>query len=985
MPKDRDTDPEAGLSAARDSASRESRYARLRQLFDEIVDLTAADRLARLATLTDDATLRDQVMDLVAAHDIRTSRATHISQPMADLIEGLAGPELRVGEVLGAWKLVGELGKGGMGAVFLAERNDGHFRQRSAVKLLQGVASHEALALLAKERQILATLSHPNVARLLDGGTTPKGRPYLVMEYIEGQPLDSYLREQKLSTRAALALFAGICETIASAHAHLVVHCDIKPSNIMVEKSGRVVVLDFGIAALIGSVDGSDEPTSRARAYTPRYASPELKAGEPVSTAADIYSLGIVLSEMLEDRQRQDTDLAAIIACATSAVPRARYASVPMLALDIERYLQGMPVAAREATWSYTAAKFLRRRWPLAVGVAVFIVTIGAFTWELAQERDRALKASLLAVQERDGANVARTEAESQRDRAVAAEALARQERDRTQAAEKRALSELDRALIAERNMTVAESEARRESTTTREVSDFLLSLFSAADPENAQGKATDVLTLVNRGSERIDRNLKDQPATQASMYSALAMVYQNLGQPAKSAELYDKAIAAERQVKPLRPLKLAEVLRLAGVLRSNSMQFPLADPLAREAVTLFETHAGPRSPQTAHALVTLGLVLTGKSEFKEAESTFHRAATSFAGRGLVDDQDVASTWHNLGRVYTQMGDHEKAAEFFRRSFESKARKVGERHPRYLNSFESWAKERAQLNHLDEAAAALRKARTLRREIHGDKSDQFAIAGRNLAQVLDSQGRYTEALQLFAEVGVVELANYGRRSMIYASHLWAEASVHEDRGDYAAAETACTELLEIRRELRPAGDLDVARAELMMGRILMATGRNNEALPLLTRARRTLGEKLAEEHRDVMRSGMLLADALRRSGDSAAARRELDRLAPHVARQVTLSQAEWHRVNAWLAHASGDRAEARARLENYETLLASQVPATHPRRLVAALEHAELMLALNETAAAISAARDAHARIASSADTFPMGSTIRVRLAALPQ
>ncbi len=980
MPNEPDT--------ASHSAGEESRYARMRELFDEIVDLPPASRMPRLEALTDDVPLRNEVMELVAANDIRTSRATHISQPMADLIDGLAGPELRVGDVLGAWKLVGELGRGGMGAVFLAERNDGHFQQRAAIKLLQGVASHEALALLAKERQILATLSHPNVARLLDGGTTPKGRPYLVMEYVEGQALDEYLREKKLSTRAVLTLFSGICDTIASAHAHLVVHCDIKPSNIMVEKSGRVVVLDFGIAALIGSAggdDGNDGASPRARAYTPRYASPELKAGEPISIATDIFSLGIVLSEMLEGRQRQDADLAAIIARATSTAPSARYASVPMLALDIDRYLQGLPLAARKATWWYTAGKFLRRRWPLAMGAAAFIVVIGAFTWQLAQERDRALKASLLAVQERDGANAARTDAESQRDRAVAAEALAKQERDRTQAAEKRALSELDRALIAERNMTVAEGEARRESATTREVSDFLLSLFAAADPENAQGKATDVLTLVNRGSERIDHNLKGQPATQANMYSALAVVYQNLGQPAKSAELYDKAIAAERQVKPPRPLKLAEVLRLAGVLRSNSMQYPLADPLAREAVALYETHAGPRSPQTAHALVTLGLVLTDKNELKEAEATFQRAAANFASRGVIDDQDVASTWHNLGRVYLRMGDHEKAADFFRRSFESKAHKVGERHPRYLNSYESWAKERAVLNHLDEAEAALRKIRDLRRELHGDKSDQFAIAGRSLAQVLDDQGRYVEALQLFADVGVIEMANYGRRSMIYSSHLWAEAVVHEHRGDYAAAETACRELLGIRRELRPAGDPDIARAELMLGRILVATRRINEALPLLTSARRVLGEKLTDGDVDVVRAGMTLADALRLGGDSIAARRELDRLAPYAGRQLPLTQAEWHRVHAWLAVATGDRAEAVTRFANYETIMARQLAATHPQRLAASLERAELSLALGDETATASAARDAHARIASSGDAFPTGSTIRVRLAALPQ
>lgn len=973
--------PEPGTRTQRHSERHRERHSELRRLFDEIVDLPAGARAVRLEELCSDTDMRREVLEIAEANDVRTSRATRISGPMADIVEAMAGPELRVGDVLGSWKLTAVIGEGGMGAVFLAERNDGHFQQQAAVKLLQGVASKDALELLARERQILASLSHPNIARLLDGGATPKGRPYLVMEFVDGKPLDVFLRERKPGLKAALRLFAAICETIAFAHARLVIHCDIKPSNILVDNTGRAVLLDFGVATSLGSAE-RDGAGNGLRAYTPRYASPEMKSGEAVGVASDVYSLGVVLREILEETGGRNPDLDAIVARATAEDPARRYGSVPLLALDVSHYLDGLPVAARAGGGLYVTQKWLRRRWPVALALAAFVFIITGFTWQLAQERNRALESGMIASRERDGANAARADAEAQRDRAVAAETTAHEERDRTAEAEQRVRIELARALSAEKKAALAETDARRESVTAKSVNDFLLSIFSAADPERNQGKVPDVLTLINRAEERIGRELKDQPASQASMYGALATVYENLGQPARAEQLFDKAIATERTVTPARPLVLANLLRLAGVLKSNSLKHLEAEPLAREAIRLLDRHDSPDGANIAHALVTLGLVLTSKSELAEAEQVFLRAARNFALRKLEHDQDVSAVWHNLGRVYQQAGNAEKAAEFFKKSLDAKAPKVGERHPRYLTSLESWALARTQLGHLDEAENALRKAAALRREIHGANSEQFAISNLNIGRVLVAQGRYDEALEAFATGSGIDLANHGARSMIHSQNLIHIGGVHLARGDIATAESTFREVLSIRRERQKAGP-DLARAEFQLGRLLASTGRVSEGLPLLTSALKTLSTLTNPSHPDHYEVLLALALAQSRSGDLQGSREHLARAGAGVQKQLPLRAAEFTRVAAWVALAEGDKLRAGKLMADYEAALKALHKPEHPALIQAAIERAEISVATGNREDAERTVPALRSRLAAAHKAIPPASSWHARVDAL--
>ena len=243
------------------------RFARLKELFAEASELPEAARRARLEELTRDAALIEEALTLAREND--GGVATVVGQ--VSLVDE-SRAELQPGDSLGAWQLVEEIGHGGMGAVFRAERADGHFRQASAIKILKGRSSSEKLAFLAKERQILATLSHPNIARLLDGGATPGGRPYLVMEHVEGMPIDAYCNARHLDLSHRLQLFLAVCDAISFAHQRLVIHCDIKPGNVLVDRRGRVVLLDFGIVRLVGEVVEGD--ASGPVAFTPRYASP---------------------------------------------------------------------------------------------------------------------------------------------------------------------------------------------------------------------------------------------------------------------------------------------------------------------------------------------------------------------------------------------------------------------------------------------------------------------------------------------------------------------------------------------------------------------------------------------------------------------------------------------------------------------------------------------------------------------------------------
>ncbi len=417
------------------------RWPEIEALLDEALALPPQEHAPWLARLDGErAALRDTVAQLLRAHALAETGDFMGTLPHLDA-GGAGGDEPQAGQLIGPYRLLLPLGRGGMGTVWLAERADGQLKREVALKLPRLAWGSAVAERLARERDILATLAHPNIARLYDAGVDARGRPYLALEVVHGQPIDVYCRERDVSVRERLALLLQVAAAVAHAHARLVVHRDLKPANILVTADGQVRLLDFGIAKLVQGDDARTQETALTRlagaALTLDYASPEQIRGEPLGTASDVYSLAVVAYELLAGtrpyrlkrgsaaeleeaiasaepplasemallaatRKALRGDLDAILNQALKKDASARYASVEALAQDIERHLHGAPVRARPDSWRYRSLRFAQRhRLPVAAGAAVLLAVLGgagAALWQAGQARQQAAKAEAEAA-----------------------------------------------------------------------------------------------------------------------------------------------------------------------------------------------------------------------------------------------------------------------------------------------------------------------------------------------------------------------------------------------------------------------------------------------------------------------------------------------------------------------------------------------------------------------------------------------------------
>ncbi|MDP1899598.1 MAG: tetratricopeptide repeat protein [Rubrivivax sp.] len=907
----RPTDAPAGLlreESAADAAQAgtDPDYAQAKALFSELGELPdEAARRARLAELNIGPALAARVLALLGHSEAATTR---FSAPVSGMLASAAANELAPGDRLGAWTLLSELGRGGMGRVYLAERSDGHYQQRAAVKLLLGLSSEAALAALAAERQILAHLSHPHIARLIDGGTTPLGRPYLVMEYIEGQRIDRYCLDKALPVEAVLELFAQVCEAVDYAHRQLVVHCDIKPGNIIVGSDGRAMLLDFGIAQLQG------RQGVEALALTPQYASPEQLAGQPARSASDIFSLGRTLGELLAgctpSAPRAD-EWRAIVAKATATDPEQRYLTAAALRGDMRRFRAHQPLAALPRRGAYLARKFVRRRWPWVLAGSGVLVLSTAFMLRLVQERDRAL---------------------------------------------------------------LAEALARQEAATTRQVSDFMVSLFEGADPNIAARQDLSAAALVDKGRERIDADLKGQGAVQAAMKFVLGKVYENIGRPRTAVELYEQAVALERAQTPRRPLREAAALsRLANAL-ANDYQAARAVAPARESLALRQAHAHADSPEMADSLDTLGWVLTVNGAFDEGAAMLERALAIRQAHEAEAPLALASTLHNLALMHGRAGHLPQAEAQYRRALALKTRWLGGKHPSVLNTLGLLAAVLAQQHRRDEAQALLVELVAQRRALHGPRNSKVSHALNELASVMQDAGRTGQAIATYREALAIDEDVSGHSSTETAIHLNNLATALEDAGD-PAAEAAYRESLAIRQALLPAGDLTLARAHHNLGRWLLRAARLAEARPWLEQSDAARQARLPAGHPDRVDSRIALAEGWLASGDAGAAERFLIEPASREAALSPMRRVALWRAQALLAHARHQGAQALRKQQEALALATRTVGPAHPGLQRLRLEVAEAQAAAGD----LHAARATLASVKPALATHALPSPLRQR------
>jgi eukaryotic-like serine/threonine-protein kinase len=853
-----------------------SRFAEIRRLFDLVCDLPADTQRERLAAEGADPELVAQVEALLAA---QTGSLRRAAIPVDALLASLPETELGLGDRIGAWRLTRKLGSGGMGAVYLAERADGHFQQQAAIKLLRGFPTSDTLARLAGERQMLAALQHPNIARLLDGGATPSGQPYMVMEYVEGVAIDRYCVEQHVDLPGRLRLFQTVCRAVQSAHQRLIVHCDLKPSNILVRVDGAPVLLDFGIARALDRSGGAAVEQSAGNFFTPHYASPEQRLGVDVSTTSDVYSLGLILFELLSGRdprvsanertvvglesgeyrpsllalpqacpwrRRLRGDLDAVVLRATATRPTARYASAEAFADDIERHLQLRPVQARQQTLRYRHARLLRRRWPAFAAGAVFVMLGSLFTWRVISERDRAL---------------------------------------------------------------TAEHEARVQADTARQVSDFLVSVFEVANPEAGSKRDITAREVLDQGSKRIDSELEHQPGVRARLLDVLARAYWMLGKPAQAIDLYQRAADTWRDPQVAQPLEAAKALSKLAVVLSNNNRDSRAEAAAREALSLRQPRLPADDPEMADSWNTLGLVLAGQNHFAEAETDFRKSLAIRIAQQGPESMEVAITLHNIGLMYRDQERYAESTDSLRRALAIERKHHDDSFPAVMQTLSDLAKTLTQDGKSAEAIPLLTRILAARKQSLGELNDDVAGDYNELGIALEDAGKFAQAAEKYtASIELYTRMNEGD-TRSFALPLNNLAFAYEDMGDYVRAEPLFRQSLALRKKLYPADDPSITRAEHNLARLLIEQDQLDAAKPLLDHALSMRIAKLGADNPDSARSQMLLAEWWRRRNDLDKAQATLDAIAKS-ARFTPLMMAQRLQLKGRIAAARGDNATA---------------------------------------------------------------------------
>ena len=702
--------------------------------FERLAALAPDARAAALAALPLDADARERLARMLAA-DARDD------DPIAAAIAHAAHVPASHDEHVGAWRLLRELGSGGMGTVFLAERADGQFTRQVAIKLLRGFPTRDAARRLRQERQILAGLDHPNIARLLDGGETAQGQPWLALEYVDGVPLLDHVAAHAPDLRARLALFEAMLDAVAHAHRHLVVHRDLKPANVMVASGGTVKLLDFGIAHLVEAGADSQRETS-TRVFSRGYASPEQQDGRAVTTASDIYSLGVLLREMLTGRRDThdlrpapfaslplDADLAGIVAKATDAEPLRRYAGATEFADDLRRYREGRPVRAARWTRAYRLRKFVARHRAGVVASLFAAAVLAGFVWRLERERTRARAAEVSAQA-----------------------ALAASERDATRA----------RASL-----------------------DFLSDAISAAAPDVALSRQVSVRDLLDAARAKLAQ--RTDPALVQPMQRLLAHLYGDLGDVGSGLELMRAG------VRGVVPADRAEALRLAGDHDQYASLLGLkgdideARAAAQQAADWRRRFAPDDRVEQVRSLQALALVQHRGGDDDKAIALLRQAigvARTLPDFPLDLYADIAQA---LAALTATAGD---AAASLAIAEEALARVDARRpkeSPEHVLLLRSKANAKSAGGEPAEAERLLREAIALQRRIVDPGGSRMMELTNDLALAVNDLGRYREAAELLKESDR-HMAGAGIDGA--ADHAISEANlaaVLESAGDYAAA------------------------------------------------------------------------------------------------------------------------------------------------------------------------------------------------------
>jgi tetratricopeptide (TPR) repeat protein/tRNA A-37 threonylcarbamoyl transferase component Bud32 len=818
------------------------RWQRIQSLFGAALARESATRDDWLrAECGDDAELLREVRALLA-HDTADSRTVErviLAAANQVVTAGNGGrPAALVGRRLGAWQLVLHLADGGMGAVYRAERADGQYEQAVAVKLISpALTSEHSRARLAAERQILARLNHPYIARLLDGGSTDDGVPYLVMDYVEGMPIDAWCNARGIDTRARLALFLKVCDAVDYAHRNLVVHRDLKPSNILVDAQGQPKLLDFGIAKLLEEAAPAITQAGE-RLLTPTHASPEQIRGEAITTAADVYALGVLLYELLAGRLPFETagrtssqvvhdvlqtdpprpstaagtgssgriaaarrrgdgltperlrrelegDLDTVVLTALRKEPERRYSSVQALADDIGRHLRHEPVSARIDTPGYRVAKFVRRhRAGVALSALAFVgvTAMTTFhTWRVTEER-----------------NV-----------------------------------------------------AQRERVQAQRIADYLVEVFRVTSPGEAGDAQITAREVLDRAALRLQARLDDDPRMRGRLAQALAEVYGGLGVTDQAQRWYEQALADFRASLAPDDPRIAQALIGLGTALRNANRFDAARGHIDEALATAGARRPPDALLTARALTARGFLHRDMGAFDSAETDCGEAIGLLRRAGVAEpEQDLilGVAIHCRAEALSRLDRLDEAERLFAEASDVLRRHLGGEHPAHVDLLEGWARVTFARGRYRDAAARLETLVQVEERLTGDDSTSVAQTLMNLGTTWRVAGDYAQAVQATERALAIFRRRFGEDHRAVALGYINLGIVRGAEGRFAEAEDLIRRALAIQRRILPADGDDVASTLHNLAWQLAEQGRQVEAVPLLEEAIKLQEAKLGPAH-----------------------------------------------------------------------------------------------------------------------------------------
>ncbi|MDX1640679.1 MAG: serine/threonine-protein kinase [Balneolaceae bacterium] len=806
------------------------RWIQIDNLFQEVLDQSPETRHQYLHDVCgSDTELREHIEKLLQIHN-------ESEKILGDSIDAFAAPLVpglldeageidqdgnEIGSLVGSYEILKKIGRGGMGAVYLARKTDAPYEKKVALKLVRsGLDSADILRRFRNEGQILASLEHKSIARLYDGGVHEDGRPYFVMEYVEGEPIDRYCDTRRLTINERLNIFKDVCEAVHFAHQNLVVHRDIKPANVLITEDGLVKLVDFGIAKLLDS-GGMDEPSKTQtgiKLLTPEYASPEQIQGKTITTSADVYSLGVLLYLLITGRKpyRFDTnsmleierviseaepvrpcdavvgkslyspkiteptfdpetsaqlrakdltnlvkelrsDLEKIVLKALRKEPERRYRSVLEFAEDLENYLTGRPVQARPATFRYRAQKFVIRNYVGVLAAAVAILSVLG------------------------GLGIALWQAD-----------VAKAERD------------------------IAQNEAAK----AKAAQEYLVNLFEAADPAQSEGREITAHEIVEKGIEQLEENLSNQPDVHAEMLKVLGRVELALGDFDQSTELLDEALQKKRELYGDDHIEIAKTASILGEVLRWDGEFERSETLLREALDIHRRLIRDDHVEVAVNIDRLARTLEMRDKLDESEELYREALAMRERLSGENSDAVSANLNNLGWLLYQKGKLEEAEEYLRRSLQIKNRIMDSPHPAISSNLS------------------------------------------NLSVVLRAKGSYLEAEE-FAEQAVEQEINlYGDDHPRVTTALNNQTLILLDLGRYSEAAENYRMILENNRRQLGENHLYVGFSLSGLGRALTEDGRSEEALPLYDEALEIYQNSVGDQHRYYGMSLALKGEAL---------------------------------------------------------------------------------------------------------------------------